>query len=61
MLPLLLQLSGDGVLPGRLVPLNVEHVGLAANLTILNIRLFHSGRGVNDGLIPLATTSALES
>jgi len=58
---LLLQLSGDGVLPGRLVPLNVEHIGLAANLTVLDVGLLRSGRGGNDGLVSLPATRALES
>ncbi len=61
MIHCLLQLSEDRVLPGRFVPGDPKRIGLAADLTILNVALFHSGSGVNDSLVPLAATCALES
>jgi hypothetical protein len=58
---LLLQLSRDAVLPGRFVPLDSEHIGLAAHLAILDESLLRPCSGFNGGLVPFSATRALES
>jgi hypothetical protein len=56
-----LQLRRYGVLSGRFIPRNSKQVGLAADLTIFNVGLFHASGWVNDALIPLTAARTLES
>jgi hypothetical protein len=56
-----LQLGRDDVLPRLTVPDNVEHIRLAANLTIFHVILASPYGSVHHRLVPLPTASALEA
>ena len=58
-LPLLLQFRVDGVLPGRHVPLDAQHIRFAAYLAIFYIALAHSCGRVDLSFIPLTTARTL--
>ncbi len=54
------KLRGNCELPGRSVPPDAQHIGLAADLTVLNILLLRPGRLIHRGFDPLSTSRALK-
>jgi hypothetical protein len=55
-----LQFSANYVLVSGRVPRDVQYVGFAADLAILDVALFFAGRRIHYRLIPLAASRALE-
>jgi hypothetical protein len=56
-----LQLSGDDVLVRLTVPDNVEHIRLAADLTVFHVTLPHSYGSIHHGFVPFSAASALKT
>jgi hypothetical protein len=57
----LLQFSANYVLVSGRVPGDVQYVGFAADLAVLDVALFFPGRRIHRRLIPLAASRALET
>jgi len=57
----LFKLGGNDELGGRMVPLNSQHVGLAADLAIFHVRLAPSRGFVDCREVPLSARRALKS
>ena len=57
----LFQLSANGIFTRRVIPTDVEHIRLAANLAVFDITLARAGSGVNLGFIPFTAAGTLES
>jgi hypothetical protein len=55
------ELGGDGELVRGGVPVDGQYIGLAADLTILDVLLFGASGFVYGGFDPFATACALES
>jgi hypothetical protein len=47
-------------IPGSFIPRYAKHIGLAADLTVFDVRLLCPGRGITGGFVPLSATFALE-
>jgi hypothetical protein len=56
-----LQLSGNHVLPCIPVPINAEHIRLAADLTVFDVTLAYPHGSVHHCLVPLTTSRTLEA
>jgi len=54
------QFRGNKKLPGRIVPLDLQHVGLAAHLAVFHVRLAASGGLINRRLVPFPAGGALK-
>jgi hypothetical protein len=55
------ELGADGVVGCGEVPLDVEEVGFAADLAVFDVLLAAACGFVDDGVVPLSATSALEA
>jgi len=55
------EFGGDGVVAGGAVPVDVEDVGLAADLAVFDVGLVGAGGFIDGGVVPLAAACALEA